>query len=244
MSNKHIIRPDPISWTTHHVHICFTKTDLVISSGTGFIYRSSDEYFLITNWHNVSGKNPVTGQHLADSLAVPDVLSSMFREKSEPGRCHRESLRLYADEEMLKPLWFVHPEHGPAVDVVALPLSSALLESYRLFPINDVKFDDGVSPEVADDVYVVGYPSARLPTFRCRYGREAVLHLSRISILIKRQSYTSTLQRDQDCQGHLLSYSALESMVLGRMDKCCPRVHSDAFAASSACTRVELGKVS
>ena len=63
---------------------------------------------------------------------------------------------------MLKPLWFVHPKHGPAVDVVALPLSSALLERYRLFPINDVKFDDGVSPEVADDVFVVGYPFSEI----------------------------------------------------------------------------------
>lgn len=158
MSTRNIIRPDPVSWTTHHVHNCFTKTDLVISSGTGFSYRAGDEFFLITNWHNVSGKHPFTGKHLHDSLALPDILSTLFRERDDPARCQRESLRLYADEQMLEPIWFEHPEYGPKVDVVAIPINEDLSKKYQLFPINDVKFDDGVTPEIADDVFVVGYP--------------------------------------------------------------------------------------
>ena len=158
MSTRNIIRPDPVSWTTHHVHICFTKTDLVIASGTGFIYRADDELFLITNWHNVVGINPFTREHMHDSLAMPDILSTMFRERDDPARCRRESLRLYADEKMLEPIWFEHPEYGSKVDVVAILIDEDLSKKYQFFPINDVKFDDGVTPEVTDDVFVVGYP--------------------------------------------------------------------------------------
>jgi len=68
------IVPDSISLTTHHLHMCFTETDTVLSSGTGFVYEHHGIPYLITNWHNVSGRNPSTNACLSDTLAVPDSL--------------------------------------------------------------------------------------------------------------------------------------------------------------------------
>ena len=77
-----VIKPDKISLTTHHLHMCFTETNAVLSSGTGFIYRRKNEYLLITSWHNVSGRHPEKKQCLSEKLAVPDMISAMFRDKS------------------------------------------------------------------------------------------------------------------------------------------------------------------
>ena len=153
-----IIKPDPISFTTHHIHMCFKETNAVLSSGTGFIYKFEDDYFLITNWHNVSGRHPETRKCLSDTLAVPDMISTMFRDPKQPARCHRESIEIFSDEKMAKPVWYEHPVHGNLVDVVAIPIPQSISKSYKLFAMNDISFDSDFKEEVADDTFVIGYP--------------------------------------------------------------------------------------
>jgi len=153
-----IIKPDGISYTTHHLHMCFKETDLVLSSGTGFTYKYGDEYFIITNWHNVSGKHPTTGEYLSKTHAAPDMVSTMFREKSQPANCKRENIDIYRDSQMLEPIWYEHPTHMNVVDVVAIPLSRVIVGSYKLFPINEIIFDSEFKEEVADEAFVIGYP--------------------------------------------------------------------------------------
>ena len=133
-----VIQPDPISLTTHHLQICFRGTDAVLSSGTGFIYKFEDDFYLITNWHNVSGRNPVTGVCLSESLAVPDMISTMFREIDQPGNCRRELIDLFKDSKMLEPVWYEHPEYKNSVDVVAIPIPPTVSSNYRLFSINEL----------------------------------------------------------------------------------------------------------
>lgn len=156
---KHKITPDPISWTTLHLHFCFEETDLVISSGTGFIYKHEDKLYLITNWHNVAGRNPITNEYLSkDTQAVPDVLSTLFRSKDTLGNGIRDEIKLYEDDQMFDPVWLEHPIHGKDVDVVAIPIATEIAEKYMFFAINDVDFDSKFKEEVADEVYVIGYP--------------------------------------------------------------------------------------
>lgn len=150
--------PDPVSLSAHHLYLCFTPTDLVISNGSGFIYARGDVFYLITNWHNVAGKNPETGQCLSDTLAVPDVISTAFRLPEHLGQWKRQQLALYLDDGMHEPAWFVHPTHLNTVDVVAIPVPPAISTAYALFPINRIEFDEKFPIEVGDDAFVVGYP--------------------------------------------------------------------------------------
>ena len=152
------IEPDRISLTTHHLHMCYEETGKVLSSGTGFVFKHEDGFYMITNWHNVSGKNPVTGEYLVTTGAVPDMISTLFRDKSQPANCMRESIGLYSDRQMLEPTWYEHPCHSHAVDVVALPLSKELCDSVRLFPINEIDFDRNFKEEVSDEAFIIGYP--------------------------------------------------------------------------------------
>jgi hypothetical protein len=152
------IVPDPLSLTTHHLHLCFKPTDVVLSSGTGFIYELDGCHYLITNWHNVAGRNPLTNECLSKTLAIPDIISTLFRLKDQPATCEREELRLYRDEQMSEPAWYEHPIHGKSVDVVALPIPLPLTDKYKLFPISAIAFDTKFKEEVADDAFVIGYP--------------------------------------------------------------------------------------
>lgn len=155
---KNVIKPDPISFTTHHLHMCFTPTDLVISSGTGFIYLKDENFYLITNWHNVTGKNPSTQELLSLNGAIPDAISTLFRNLDQPANCERVQLNLYADDVLKTPLWLEHPIHKHNVDVVAIKLSEDIINSYKLFPINQVDFDEETKEEIADEAFVIGYP--------------------------------------------------------------------------------------
>jgi hypothetical protein len=50
---------DEYSVTTIPMEIYFDQTEL--SLGTAFVWQSDTNFFLITNWHNLSGRNPISG---------------------------------------------------------------------------------------------------------------------------------------------------------------------------------------
>lgn len=155
---KNIIKPDPISLTTHQLVIGFKPTDTVLAWGTGFTYKLQDKYYLITNWHNVTGRNPIAKKPIADHAGIPDMFSTTFREKGNPGVCYRNEVRLYFDDEMTKPKWLIHPTFRENVDVVAIELEPALTNKYSFFPINENDFDNDIPPEISDSVFIIGYP--------------------------------------------------------------------------------------
>jgi hypothetical protein len=157
------IVPDPISLTTHHLHMCFTQTDAVLSSGTGFAFSYDGAFYLITNWHNVTGRHPATAACLSETLSIPDMVSTMFRKKDQPALGQRHDLPLYADEELSAPLWYEHPVHGRSVDVIALPIPQQIQENCALFAINAIQFDTAFAEEVADDAFIIGYPFSQVP---------------------------------------------------------------------------------
>lgn len=102
----------------------------IISTGTAFFYCYSDSLFLITNWHNISGRHFLTKKplftassvarfpthieaHLSSYDAVPLLyLRDVFTTLST-------RVEIYKDYE---PLWFEHPSLNSSCDVIALPI--------------------------------------------------------------------------------------------------------------------------
>jgi hypothetical protein len=157
------ILPDPVSLATHYLQMSFTETNLVIGNATGFIYRKGDINYLITNWHVVTGRDPRTGNCLLETLAVPDMIATSFRDPGMISPFHEERFRLYSDEQMLEPIWYEHPVHRGNVDVVAIPLRKELDDRYQLYPINALQFDASFKEWVADEAFVIGYPFSKPP---------------------------------------------------------------------------------
>lgn len=143
---------DEYSVATVSLEMFFGGTPL--STGTAFLWDAGGEIFLITNWHNLSGKNPGTGRHLSPTGAEPDRVRILWNAKAKLGAriLHEHMIR-----DAKGPLWLVHPTLQQAADVVALPL--AVPTNAEPFPINKMR-SEPLSVGVGQDVFVLGYPFA------------------------------------------------------------------------------------
>ena len=57
-----------------------------IGSATGFFYKREDRFFLVSNWHVFSGRDPYTGQSLCKkTAAIPDAIGLPLHTKDQLG---------------------------------------------------------------------------------------------------------------------------------------------------------------
>jgi len=140
---------------------------LSIIDGTGFIVQFAGAFYLITNWHIATGRNPLSGANLNSYDALPERLSGWLHldHQDEPGKLgwHAWSWDLY--DENGQALWYVHPEFGKNVDVIALPVdpSASIVSGHdratMFFPYS---LDPAPRPAAlypTADVSVVGFPA-------------------------------------------------------------------------------------
>ncbi|HVB82922.1 MAG TPA: tyrosine-type recombinase/integrase [Candidatus Binataceae bacterium] len=142
---------DQYSVAAKPLETSFQGTPLAI--GTGFIWRSGDQAFLITNWHVVTGVNPTTGAHLSPSAGEPDTVTAQLDlVGSPPGTRGPISLPLRGADSA--PLWLEHPM-ARGVDVVALPLP--VMPGAILYPINEMA-SAPIGISIGMEAFILGYP--------------------------------------------------------------------------------------
>jgi hypothetical protein len=128
--------------------------DNILSICTGFIYEKDSKYYLISNWHCFTGKNPNTNKPLDGDFVLPAKVQVPFQKTKTPLiSWKRKSYNLI--DESTNPLWLIHPKHKNKVDVVALEIKCP--EDVFLYPINHQDLEDH-NPVVADDVFILGFP--------------------------------------------------------------------------------------
>ena len=101
--------------------------DEIISTGSGFFYEVNGRWFLITNWHNLSGKHFISKQPLNPNNRFPTLIkvklfSYVGINEGNPQNSHfsviSQNVAIYEDQ---RPLWLEHPILGSSCDVVAIP---------------------------------------------------------------------------------------------------------------------------
>lgn len=149
------IKIDNITQISIPLSMYFDETQQKLASGTGFIYEYNDKFYLITNWHNVTGLNPITKKPLGKHGGIPDVAILTLQVQND-SRLEWDNfpMELYKDN---KAEWLVHPKHKEKVDVVAIELE--LPKDFRgiLKPINKEPFDN-FDLRIADDIFILGFP--------------------------------------------------------------------------------------
>jgi hypothetical protein len=110
--------------------------------------------YLVTNWHVAAGRNPLTGQPMASTGAVPDALVVVQNKAAQLGRWEPRTEPLY--EGNGDPLWLEHPEHGRRVDVVALPLTQT--DGVDLFPYEPANPGCLIAIGPTAQVSIIGFP--------------------------------------------------------------------------------------
>jgi len=150
------IEIDDLSYTSIPITMYFDETRQNLASGTGVIYERNEKFYLITNWHNVTGLNPITKEHLGNNGGIPDVIVLTLQTQKKPFiKWDNFTFNLYDENKNAD--WYVHPKHKELVDVVAIELE--IDESFKgiFHPINNIKFDD-FKLEISDDVFILGFP--------------------------------------------------------------------------------------
>ena len=151
------VSTDPFSQAPLFIKMKFGSTEL--ATGTGFFYRRNDRLFLVSNWHNFSGRDPSSRKPLSDHGGVPDTVSCYM--------CLNEQFikREWFDFPLLEsgsPAWYHHPVSGSAIDIGALPV--ALNEKFRAIVLNDIHTEK-MTLRVSHDVYVLGYPLGTMNSY-------------------------------------------------------------------------------
>jgi hypothetical protein len=146
---------DDYSLSSLHYIAKFGDTPLAL--GTCFFYRHAAGLYLITNWHNVTGRHPATLQLLdTRSGGIPDRFQIDVHQKGALGRWRQVLARLYLDEERERPRWLVHPQHGRQVDAVAIGVN--VDDHTECFPINALESQRDMTTSIGEDVFVIGFP--------------------------------------------------------------------------------------
>jgi hypothetical protein len=132
------------------VFIRIFRDDLELGSATGFQINYCQGY-LVTNWHVVSGVNPIT----SECSAIPNKLIVRYKRYFDFDNYTwlEKIIDLYNAEG--EKIWYEHPAFGAKVDVVVIPLN----EDSNYVHYKD-KFDIHCEYElnVTENVFVLGFP--------------------------------------------------------------------------------------
>lgn len=139
------------SFTTSKLELYFN--DLHISTGTCFFWNDGGRPYVVTNWHNLSEVNPVSGRNMDEKNgARPNKMKFWF------ARGEEKEIRPWMqplEEGDGQKLWFEHPAFGRKVDVACAPILFNGIGN--IVPLKAVE-EPKIFPFVANEVFILGYP--------------------------------------------------------------------------------------
>lgn len=124
-----------------------------LGMATGFVVQKANDYYLITNWHVVSGRHPISNEVLDPTGKIPNALL-IWHHGKQLGSWVRKREILH--DETGNKRWLEHTK-GSAVDVVALPLE-VVDDDVQLYSLDLSLADVDMVPQVAMPVSIIGFP--------------------------------------------------------------------------------------
>jgi len=178
---------NPLSYTTTKI-VCYYN-EVHLGDATGFIFKAAQRYALVTNWHVVSGRNPITGQALDRTTGcVPNRIkfhaAIELDDETKRDLVHFREFILPLYGEDGEPLWLDAKEDDNQRDIAVVPLNPHVPElandaadiraihggKVTLEPgidprHRDIQFEDlkHFLPPVGAEVFVLGYPKGITP---------------------------------------------------------------------------------
>jgi len=143
------------SYMSLYIEMFFNEKRL--SRGTAFLTKANNKIYLITNRHNVTGRDQHTKQPLHPSCGVPNEIK-IFHHSVKDGEWIPKVKPLYSENE--DPLWIEHPKYKEKADFVALEIVdlSKLKESDIKFIFFDLTKKIGLQINPSDSISIIGFP--------------------------------------------------------------------------------------
>jgi hypothetical protein len=136
--------------------------DTRLGQGTGFVWKSRDQHYLVTNWHVLSMCDFFDRSNLRKDAGRPNVLRTLFNIQTGSFAKQRWDIKIRDEDD--RPVWLVHPRRH--VDIAVLPLpprSPELIVAF--YPLN-VLANTRLRIEIGMEVFILGYPfKIELPAY-------------------------------------------------------------------------------
>jgi hypothetical protein len=138
-----------------------------ISTATAFHYLYNEERFIVTNLHNVTGRNFFDGKPLNGLARTPmwiEVHTAIWQApvltRDRAFVVDRRRVEIYSDcAAQLDPLWLEHPELGPkGCDIVAIKDRKPAQEPEFMHNCVNLISDIRVPVLPGELAFVIGYP--------------------------------------------------------------------------------------
>lgn len=134
-----------------------------LATGSCFFWGLNGRTFLVTNWHNLTGRNPLTNQLMSKTGAIPDRIAFMaFKRVSEPDsdgffELNFMPVKVELCDALSNPQWFEHPTLGQKVDIAAIDVTQ-FVQGFQIEHANALESDAVLDVVASQDVFVVGFP--------------------------------------------------------------------------------------
>jgi hypothetical protein len=142
------------SLSTHSLLIETFFNEVKLAQATGFIVNKDDTSYLITNFHILAGRDPLTLDPIHPSCGIPNFVKILHHYGTNFGNWKFFSYPLKDADD--KPLWIEHPSINH-VDLVALPIKSQDA-NIKILPFNLSLANADLIPTPAMPICVIGYP--------------------------------------------------------------------------------------
>jgi len=125
-----------------------------IGNATGFLWIDvpTSQYYLVTNYHVLAGKHPITGEVEDPNGRTPTIIR-VFHNSSKLGEWKPVDYPIFDKDG--HPKWKEHPKFGSKIDVVLLAIDLPL--GVTGYAINDQKWVD-LQLRPAENVSIIGFP--------------------------------------------------------------------------------------
>jgi hypothetical protein len=146
-----MITLDQFTLTTVPLEQYFNETPL--GQGTGFMWKTREQYYLVTNWHVLSMRDFFTQANLRTDAGRPNILRTLFNIQ---GSFEKQQWDVKIRDDNDKPLWLVHPSRRVDIAVLPIPFRQQDLV-VTLYPLN-VLANAALRIEIGMEVFILGYP--------------------------------------------------------------------------------------
>jgi hypothetical protein len=126
------------------------------SFGTAFFWKHNDASFAITNFHNLSGLNPLTLDRIGSFIPTKIELEARVVANDQSPPMVRSRLATFAIELEEGVSWKAHPTAG--TDLAAVPISVGEMLPFELQHLNDCDLENDWQPWIGDDCFICGFP--------------------------------------------------------------------------------------
>lgn len=106
------------------VHLAMRRETTLLSIGSGVLYRRNENYYIVTAWHNLTGRHSETLRPISLTMGVPNNLVASIAQlfQTPQGRGSGRIPFIIPIEDSTNAKYFVHPLGWPRIDVAVIPI--------------------------------------------------------------------------------------------------------------------------